>query len=551
MFKKSRHCSICGAEGHDKRTCISAKSSPSTLVISSMASHSEDLSVGLNVLPEPRNLNSENQNSNQSSRIQLTEEQREKFLSSDIQTGIVFEYKSRVGKAIRSSVVAASVESNFDPLLALKAVLIALPAHRRGEILKRRLDLFFTGNAAGLLTELQEAASKAQSIKKKPQREISNTSPNRPAMAALAAGCPGKALRRLNMQPLVEPTPAVIERMRSLHPFESPPLPPLGPLPTAPPLSSKAVFSTLRAMRLSGPGPSGLRADHLLMAYERRSNNCLTSLLDKIAQGAAPPWLADARLLAVPKKGGGERPIAVGEVLRRAAAGALIRMTSNELRNIPRQFVLRRDGCLAATSAVKSAIEINNKACIIQLDMSNAFNSIHRSAVLLSTDKTPLAQYARWAYAEPSRLRFGNESIISSSGVQQGDPAGPVFFALALSSIMSNVRETFPLDLLDIWYADDACLVGTLEEVIEGFKQIISPLQSIGLKINQKKCLLWSRDAIADSTIEVPFADSNSTLIALGFPIAGTEESYANFASKAVERATSMLQTLPRLHHTQ
>ena len=60
------------------------------------------------------------------------------------------------------------------------------------------------------------------------------------------------------------------------------------------------------------------------------------------------------------KKGGGERPIAVKEFLLRAATGALIRSSINDLRNIPRQFVLRSDGCLAVALLMNSAIKSDN-----------------------------------------------------------------------------------------------------------------------------------------------------------------------------------------------
>ena len=193
-----------------------------------------------------------------------------------------------MSKAIRSSIVAASLEENFDPILALKVVLLALPAHRRGETLKRRLDLFFAGDVKGLLSVLRDAASKAHSLRKTPQRAATQTGPYPPAMAALAAGCPGKALRKLDRGSLVEPTPAVIERMRTLHPQEHRPQPPTAALPTTQPLTSRAVITTLRAMRLSGPGPSGIRAEHLLMAFERRN---ITSLLRVLC-----PPLSSARL---------------------------------------------------------------------------------------------------------------------------------------------------------------------------------------------------------------------------------------------------------------
>ena len=370
-------------------------------------------------------------------------------------------------------------------------------------------------------------------------------------MAALASGCPGKALRRLNRTPLVEPTPAVVNRLRLLHPQE--------------PSSTCArsgfaddalthIQGCLRHVTRNatlGAGPIGSQGRPLANGVRKAKQQQPLTRPRQSSQRNGARRLADALLLAIPKKSGGERPIAVGEVLRRAAARALIRLSINNLRNISRQFVLRQDGCLTVASLLKFAIESDDNACVIQIDMSNAFNCIHRSAVLRASDATPLAHYARWAYAEPSRLIIGSETILSSSGVQQGDPAGPALFAMALSETMALEREMFPPNLLDLWYADDGCLVGALQAVIDGYNQLFEPLATIGLKINSKKCLLWSRDVNASAPAEVPLAAPQSTLTVLGFPITGTEDSLLDFGRHAVDNATKTLYPISRLRHTQ
>ena len=78
-------------------------------------------------------------------------------------------------------------------------------------------------------------------------------------------------------------------------------------------------------MRLSGPGQSGLHAVYIHLASLRGVSIGLMRIIDKIVNGIAPCWLADARLLAILKKDGGVRPIAVIEVLRSVAVGALLR----------------------------------------------------------------------------------------------------------------------------------------------------------------------------------------------------------------------------------
>eukprot|EP00665_Eupelagonemidae_sp_cell47_P002210 gene2211-6737_t len=72
--------------------------------------------------------------------------------------------------------------------------------------------------------------------------------------------------------------------------------------------------------RGTAPGPSGLRAQHLQDAVESSGGDAvveqLTAVTNLLARGDAPaelaPHLAGASLIALAKKDGGVRPIAVG-----------------------------------------------------------------------------------------------------------------------------------------------------------------------------------------------------------------------------------------------
>jgi hypothetical protein len=308
-------------------------------------------------------------------------------------------------------------------------------------------------------------------------------------------------------------------------------------------------------MQLSGPGPSGLRADHLLLAYPSGCSDDVQAVVAAIVDGRAPRWLADARLLALPKKGGGVRPIAVGETLRRVAAAALLRASLADLPSMPRQFVLRRDGCLAVASTIRAALDADPANCVVAVDMRNAFNSVCRSAVINAARPTLLGRYTQWAYGAKSRLWFGNFIVDSCSGVQQGDPAGPALFALALSHALQVAREGIEPSVLDLWYADDGCLVGKEGPVVRAYKALLAPLASIGLEVNPAKCLMWRQlaDAGADPspvpTVEA--ASGQQALTVLGFPAAGTPEALLQFAQAAVTKATAASAAIAALHHAQ
>ena len=119
-----------------------------------------------------------------------------------------------------------------------------------------------------------------------------------------------------------------------LHRHPSSPCPDVSVLPSKPALTvdDSMVLSCLRAFpKGTKPGASKLRAQHLLDVIAGSTapaaRDCLlslTCLMNHLLSGKAPsclsPWLCGAPLTALLKKGGGVRPIAVGEVFRRLAS---------------------------------------------------------------------------------------------------------------------------------------------------------------------------------------------------------------------------------------
>ena len=156
----------------------------------------------------------------------------------------------------------------------------------------------------------------------------------------------------------------------------------------------------------------------MLLAFPNAVPESLLTILNTICEGRAPRWLADAKLFELPKKAEGIRPIAVIEVLRRLAAATLVRSSLGALPPIPRQFVLRRDGCLTMAWLTSSTLALRNYYCALTVDLRNAFNCVSRSSVLSAASGTPLSKYAQWAYGSHSLLHFGYLNVTSSFGVQ-------------------------------------------------------------------------------------------------------------------------------------
>jgi len=80
---------------------------------------------------------------------------------------------------------------------------------------------------------------------------------------------------------------------------------------------------------------------------------------------------------------------------------------------------------------------------------------------------------------------------MSATGVQQGDPLGPLLFALVLHPLIHQISDSCKL-LLHAWYLDDGTLVGDSEKVAKALDiiQVFGP--QLGLELNIRKTeIFW------------------------------------------------------------
>jgi hypothetical protein len=270
-------------------------------------------------------------------------------------------------------------------------------------------------------------------------------------------------------------------------------------------LSKDDVQRGLRSFKKGAAGgPDGLRPQHLLdmtgQALGETGNRLLETLVDFFNLCVLPgkvnvktqATFYSGNLTALMKLDGGVRPIVSGLVFRRLAAKCVMKKLRSfcEKEFRPLQMgVGTPKGCEAAVHATRAYVESDSvqDQVLLKIDFKNAFNSVHRDVVLkLVREKVPeIYNFVYQCYEEDSYLFFGDDTLDSSEGVQQGDPLGPFLFSLAIMDIVKKMKSDF-----NVWYLDDGTIAGNTQTVLDDYCEILKALDSHGLAVNPSKCEL-------------------------------------------------------------
>ena len=287
--------------------------------------------------------------------------------------------------------------------------------------------------------------------------------------ALVAEGAPRKALNLLTSDGLHSAEdPQVIAKLETLHPpgkhVDTTQLP--GTVDHGlPPMDdfkfwSQAVLKGVADFpRGSAPGPSGLRPACLYDLLKRGPFVSkvvveLAALVAVAAHGLLPPEVAplfgSANLIPLKKPDGGVRPIAIGETLRRLIGKALMHVPKlvGELRSLaPLQCGV---GVVNACESIGQGLQAlipslpeDGDWVVLQVDISNAFNSIDRTEVLKGTATRAPTMYPwlRTLYGQPAFLFCQGRVILSKTGVHQGCPLGPAAFAAGMQKAAESIEQ--------------------------------------------------------------------------------------------------------------
>ena len=314
-----------------------------------------------------------------------------------------------------------------------------------------------------------------------------------------------------------------------------------------------SIFDNLNArtirqasMKTQGShGPSGLDANEwrrILTNFGQSSNNlcrCLAEISKLLATTELPLESLQAynasRLIPLDKNPG-VRPIGVGEVLRRIIGRSILKCISNDLKLLGGSTQLclgQKCGIEHAIHSIRDAFDKPEAEAVLQIDATNAFNSLNRSLALANISKTcPSLIFAlRNSYANPSHLYVNGQVILSQEGTTQGDPLAMAMYGVALLPLVKILEDP---KTVQKWYADDGNAVGKLTDLLSTHEKLAKHGPAFGYHIT--KCHIIVKPTFMEKAKEmfkgkdVDIVDGNRVLGS----VVGSATACDDFKSKVI-----------------
>ena len=199
--------------------------------------------------------------------------------------------------------------------------------------------------------------------------------------------------------------------------------------------------------------------------------------------------------LALEKKDGGVRPVAIGYVFRRLAAKCdnhyVIARRSESLKPIQSGVGVpgRAEAAKHATRRLLSQLPTYH--VVVNIDFTNAFNSVRRDLSIETTAINTPEHYlfVHATYSCDSILSYGSHQIRLMEGFQQGDPLSVLELGGRVQPLLSSLDS-----VISLGFMDDFTLSGQVDVVACNVEKIGSAVSETGLLLNPTKCEVISFD---------------------------------------------------------
>lgn len=168
-------------------------------------------------------------------------------------------------------------------------------------------------------------------------------------------------------------------------------------------------------------------------------------------------------------------------------------------------------GIEAAVHAMRKAFSREETEAVLLVDASDAFNSLNMDAALHNIRLINV-------YHESTQLFVDDIELASEDGTTQGDPLPMPMYALATIPLISRVDES--LNIVQVWYADDASAAGSLSSIRSWWDNIVSHGPAFSYYANGSKTWLVTKEPHLDKEREV-FLDTQVKITSNGRPVLG------------------------------
>ena len=354
---------------------------------------------------------------------------------------------SRCLIAALADVVAHRDVKAWTDLLTLPALVLSVPSRggrkhvlrQEGETRRRCLD-WLSGIRADLWAPLSvRSTTDRDPPAKDGDHDVLPASVIARVTTLIQEGALRRACAALLQDPPVRPTDDVVASLRLLHPGSSvEDRLEMGSLRgvasgAAPSADVDQVRKALLSFpSTSGAGRSGLRPSHVRDALRPASSDLLLSeLLSEVVslllRGKVPesiwPYVCGASIMALRKPNGSLRPIAIGETIRRLTSKVAVDLITERAREIfePLQLGVKTpNGCEAIIHVARQWFSRNRTdpdKVAVSVDVSNAFNTVHRAAVLRAV-RVHFPSLSPWfdcCYRHESTLFTGSGNVALQS----------------------------------------------------------------------------------------------------------------------------------------
>jgi ribonuclease HI len=300
--------------------------------------------------------------------------------------------------------------------------------------------------------------------------------------------------------------------------------------------AAKALDGWTKDLLLQAISADETIADDVAVLLHRLLCTSISPLLQQV--------LTLSRGVAIPKEGGGIRPICISSILLKTI-GTMAAIRDGRQPSSLQYAVGVKDGARRIVHKVRQFTKTNPNGAVVRIDAANAYGTIARAALkrqARSGGDPTMEQFYRLTYGATSQVvMFGPDGeqqfIPLGQGVKQGDSTSSLLFCLAVDeplAHMSNALAATDIDAEIYMYMDDLTIcVRDASHADRAFAVASTALSKVGLKVNPDKSGVLTQ---CPGAYSVPRSDHHSSFVILGANIAESDMAHQQYVEAYMQR---------------